>query len=118
MANEIKVNDKMFIGDELYKYMCMLHNNNLSIAYKTQEISKYHKLTDKVCDYISNNKLEIDKYIDKLYLRHLLGRQLNQLFGGELQRLLIAITCATNADSYIFDEPSAFFGYKTTHNYI
>jgi ATP-binding cassette subfamily E protein 1 len=112
MANEIKVDNKMFVGDELYKYMSLLQNNKLSISYKPQEITKFRKLTAKVSDYVSKTNLVSSKYISEFQLEHLLNRQINQLSGGELQRLLIALTCVQNVDSYIFDEPSAFLDIK------
>ena len=85
MTREIKMDNKMFIGDELYKYMCLLKDDKITVSYKPQEISQYTKLDMKVKDYISN-----DFYINSFQLYHLMERELKHLSGGEMQRLLIA----------------------------
>lgn len=111
MANEIHVDHKLFVGDELFKYMCLLKEGKIKISYKSQEIGKYHKMKDTVCDFVSRDFLE-SKYVQEFQLSHLLTRKLDQLSGGELQRLLIGLACNEKADSYIFDEPSAFLDIK------
>ncbi len=112
MVGEIKVDNKMFIGDELYKYMSLLNENKMIVSYKPQEIGQYSKLEIKVKDYIKDSDLIDSKYIELFQLSHLFERQLNQLSGGEMQRLIIAKTCAKEANAYFFDEPSAFLDIK------
>ena len=43
-----------------------------------------------------------------LDLHGLLERNLSELSGGQLQRVMIAATLAEEADLYLFDEPSAY----------
>ena len=46
--------------------------------------------------------------IEKFGLGHLLERNLDQLSGGELQRVAICATLLKQADVYFFDEPSSY----------
>ena len=46
--------------------------------------------------------------VEKLGLDHLLERDLDQLSGGELQRVAICATLMKDADVYFFDEPSSY----------
>ena len=49
---------------------------------------------------------------EALELNHLLSRDIDQLSGGELQRLAIAFTTITKADVYMYDEPSSYLDVK------
>ncbi len=46
--------------------------------------------------------------VEKLGLSHLQERNLDQLSGGELQRVAICATLLKDADVYFFDEPSSY----------
>ena len=46
--------------------------------------------------------------IEKLGLQNSVHLQLEELSGGELQRLAVAVTSAKDADFYFFDEPHAW----------
>lgn len=84
----------------------------LKIAYKPQYISTdfdgtcedllFRSIKENMSDiYVKNEifrPLEIDPLMEK---------DVQSLSGGELQRLSIAITLATDADLYLLDEPSA-----------
>jgi len=78
-------------------------------------------------DQMLDSKLELDnkqKMCDDLELNHVLGREVSQLSGGELQRFAIAMSCIQKADvyayyslsllfiliqfRYMFDEPSSY----------
>lgn len=45
-------------------------------------------------------------------LKHVLGRDVRVLSGGELQRFAIAIVCVQQSDVYMFDEPSSYLDVK------
>jgi ATP-binding cassette subfamily E protein 1 len=115
----LTVNNKMFVGDEMYKYMCSLNEGKIVVSYKPQEISLFSSKQDTVRDFVTisnSSNLLSSKYIKDFQLEHLLDRKMSQLSGGELQRLLISLTCVKEANSYIFDEPSAFLDIKQRIN--
>jgi hypothetical protein len=50
--------------------------------------------------------------IDILDLDNVLGRGIQDLSGGELQRFAIAVVAVQKADVYMFDEPSSYLDVK------
>jgi ATP-binding cassette subfamily E protein 1 len=53
-----------------------------------------------------------DHAVEMLDLHAILGREIGQLSGGELQRFIIGMTCVQQADIYMFDEPSSYLDVK------
>jgi len=80
---------------------------NVKVSYKPQYLQ-----TDS--DELVGTVLKdaCDKYFNQLIvplqLKGLLERQLNQLSGGELQRVAIVRCLSQEADLYLMDEPSAY----------
>ncbi len=82
------------------------------VAYKPQYISTdfegtvsdliYASLKDRVTDPFVNNEI-----IHPLDIQDIMETDVEDLSGGELQRLSIALTLARDADVYLLDEPSA-----------
>lgn len=87
-------------------------SSKLRIAYKPQYIySEYSGTSEELLRtslksrYEENfNRAEIFRPLDT---EELLSTPVTDLSGGELQRLSIAVTLATEADLYLLDEPSA-----------
>ena len=50
----------------------------------------------------------LGKVVEQLELAPVLGRRVEQLSGGELQRLALALALLQRADVYVFDEPSSY----------
>jgi len=79
----------------------------INVSYKPQYL-------ESSSDELVMNVLEnaVKKYkaqiITPLNLSSLLNKQLNQLSGGELQRVSIALCLSKDADLYLLDEPSAY----------
>ncbi|MBY9007113.1 MAG: ribosome biogenesis/translation initiation ATPase RLI [Candidatus Lokiarchaeota archaeon] len=93
------------------------NNPNLEDKLNVSIKPQYIKIEDfkKVLEVI--NKIKIAPYISQpykkrlinyLYLDQIKERQINELSGGELQRVAIANCLSTKADIYLLDEPSAF----------
>jgi ATP-binding cassette, sub-family E, member 1 len=77
----------------------------LRIAYKPQQIA----VTDLIVQEVLGEALQYEMQLMKpLELNALLERQLSELSGGQLQRVMIAATLAKEADLYLLDEPSAY----------
>lgn len=77
----------------------------LKIAYKPQ----YIETNDEIVRLYLKDALRFDiQLIKPLGIDKLLDMQLNQLSGGELQRIAIAKTLSEKANIYLLDEPSAY----------
>ncbi|MFX0003063.1 MAG: ribosome biogenesis/translation initiation ATPase RLI [Candidatus Hodarchaeota archaeon] len=98
---------------QLQEYKEEGSSQKLKVSLKPQ----YIKIEDKgkVSDLITKIKLAPHlgqpykkRLINNLNLENIKERQLSELSGGELQRISIAKCLLTEADIYLFDEPSAF----------
>lgn len=112
-----------FRGSELQNYFTKLLEDNLKAIIKPQyvdSIPKAIKGPKNHVDELLGSKLGREKeyasIIDTLQLRNILGREVAQLSGGELQRFAIGLTCVQKADVYMFDEPSSYLDVKQRLN--
>ncbi len=111
LAGQIKPNlgyeelARMHRGSELQDYFTRLGNNELSVAYKPQQLG----LDEEIVDVPGG-------LAEGLELQNCLGKKSDELSGGELQRLAIAKAIAKEADIYYFDEPSSYLDVKQRIN--
>ena len=81
-------------------------NQNVKVSYKPQYLEADDEL---VMTFLKN---AVDKYpnqiINPLNIKPLFLKKLNELSGGELQRVKIAHCLGKDADLYLLDEPSAY----------
>lgn len=105
---------KQVRGTELQKYLKMLYDKKLTISYKPQNILKILKqqknkeiLVKDILDKFSNAK-NYKHIVDYLNLYELFDNKADVLSGGELQRVICAITLMKEANVYVFDEPSNY----------
>jgi len=78
----------------------------VSVSYKSQYLEASDELT------ITAIGAGLEKYealiMRPLNIKPLLMKKLNELSGGELQRVAIAVCLSKKADLYLIDEPSAY----------
>lgn len=125
-ANEIIKN---FKGTELQKYFQKLYNNELKISIKPQNIDStlktmkikfgsitISKLINKLCENGKINKCNLVANLDKLEMTMLQHHLIETLSGGELQRLIIAITLSRDTNVFMFDEPTNYLDIRQRIN--
>ena len=59
---------------------------------------------------------KLDEIVDDLDLKNVLERDMQNLSGGELQRVAIAATVLREGDFYYFDEPTSWLDVRQTCN--
>lgn len=105
-ATDKEIKD-FFKGSELLTYFNKI--DKIKISIKPQIISELSSEV-KVLDFMKkfSGQKEIDKIFERLNISYLLDRKLNQVSGGELQKIAIAAASVKEADVYYFDEPLAY----------
>ena len=98
-------------GSALQTYFSKLSNGEIKAILKPQMVDQLPKVVKgKVKNLLENvnerNKLE---YVcQELQLENVLNRKMENLSGGELQRVAIAATVLREGDFYYFDEPTSW----------
>jgi len=102
---------KFYKGTELKSHFDEIKNGNIRASIKPQQVHNVVNAFD------GTGKDLLEKYdergvanemIKKLGLENSVGQNLNELSGGELQRLAVAVSASKDADFYFFDEPSSY----------
>ena len=102
---------KFYKGTELKSHFEDIKNGNISASIKPQQVHNVVNAFD------GTGKELLEKYdergvsgelIKKLGLMNSIEQNLNELSGGELQRLAVAVSASKEADFYFFDEPSSY----------
>jgi len=102
---------KLFRGTELQSYLENLKKGEVKISYKPQrvdQIPKFHKGTVRQLLEKADEKKKLDEVAELLGIKEILSRRIDQISGGELQKVAIAATLLKEADIYYFDEPTSF----------
>lgn len=111
---------KSFKGSELHGYFTKMLEGKIKCAFKDQNVDlipeKLKKIKKKdrvlVKEFIKNDDEYTISLIEKLQMKKILDRDLDELSGGELQRFCIFKTCLEESNSFFFDEPSSFLDIK------
>ena len=102
---------RYYSGTELKSHFEQISENIIKSSIKPQQVY------DIVNAFDGTGKELLAKYdergitndlVKKLDLKNSLEQNLQELSGGELQRLAVAVTASKNADFYFFDEPSSY----------
>ena len=94
-----------FRGSELQTHFKQLKNSSVDKSVKTQSVVD---IQDKYTGMEVKDLVDEDEIVRKLGLENLLNRDVENLSGGEVQRLGIARTVQKDSELNIFDEPNSF----------
>ena len=100
-----------YSGTELHDYFKSISKGKIKPALKPQYVDSLPKVfSGKVLELLAklSESDKLEQIITELGLKHTLEQNLDELSGGELQRLAIAATLVKDADIYFFDEPSSY----------
>lgn len=98
-----------FKGTELQDYLELLSQGKIRGAHKPQQVDMIPKMwKGSVSDMLKKTGGKVDEVVKSLKIQEMLGKEIKDLSGGELQLLAIAATMLKEADFYFFDEPSSY----------
>lgn len=93
-------------GTEFSNLFKKIADGKIRISYKPQYIDKLSYYKGKVKDLIE------EVGVEGKGLEEIMHRKLNEISGGELQKIAITIAMEKDADIYFFDEPSSYLDIK------
>ena len=98
-------------GSALQNYFFKLANNEIKAILKPQMVDQLPKVVKgKVRELLENvnERDKLDYVCRELMLENVLDRKMENLSGGELQRVAIAATVLRDGNFYYFDEPTSW----------
>lgn len=108
-----------FKGTEAQKFFEEVRDKKIKISYKPQNIDliplKYKGNVRKLLKRVDEKNM-LDEVVKELQLNNFIDRNIDELSGGELQRVAIAATVLKDAEVYIFDEPTSYLDIKQRIN--
>jgi len=108
-----------FKGTETQKFFESVEKGQIKVSYKPQHVELIpKKAKGKVKDLLKkvDENGRLDEVVKDLEIEDILENKINQISGGELQRVAIAATVLKKANLYIFDEPTSFLDIKQRIN--
>jgi ATP-binding cassette subfamily E protein 1 len=102
-----------FRGTTLQTHLERLRDGAVTTAYKSQRVDSLSGTDDEtVRERLTSRSTDSEHLMHQLDLGSISDRPLGDLSGGERQRVAIAKTLLSDADLYLFDEPSSFLDAK------
>ena len=96
---------------ELRDFFIAVQKGEVKVAVKPQNVDRLPKrVQGTVLELLSrvDERSMLSEMTEALGIDHLLEREVQQLSGGELQRMAICATILRDVDVYFFDEPSSY----------
>jgi len=108
-----------FKGTEMQSFLERLHRDEVTLSYKPQQVDLIPKQFSGTVRELLNkidkeNRLELIS--KELQLNNFLDTPINNISGGELQRVAIAATVMKSANLFLFDEPTSYLDIKQRVN--
>ncbi|UPM42742.1 ribosome biogenesis/translation initiation ATPase RLI [Halocatena salina] len=100
-----------FRGTAVQTYLEQLRDGAVRTVYKPQRIDRVHDQYDGTVAELLGERDErgaCDELLERLDLSALADRRVDNVSGGELQRVAVAATLVADADTYLIDEPSSY----------
>lgn len=110
-----------FKGNQLQNYFQNLSEGNLKVVHKPQMVDLLPKFVKGKVEGLLNSvdeRNQLDSVTHALELETIMGRQIVNLSGGELQRVAIAAAVLRDADFYYFDEPTSWLDVRQRLNAV
>ena len=102
---------KIFRGTELQAYFEKLKDQKIKTSIKPQRIDQipflYKGKISKLLEKTDERKI-LNEILKSFQLEEIINKKINEISGGELQRVAIAACIAKDADIYYLDEPTSF----------
>ncbi len=100
-----------YAGTELFEYLRMVSEGRVRTATKPQYIDYIPRIFKGTVGQLlktTDERGELDRYVDAFSLTPLLDRPIHSLSGGELQRVAICACLSREAGFYFLDEITPF----------
>ncbi|EKF85469.1 ribosome biogenesis/translation initiation ATPase RLI [Methanobacterium formicicum] len=110
-----------FKGNQLQKYFQNISEGNLKAVHKPQMVDLLPKFVKGKVEGLLNSvdqRNKLDSVTHALELDSIMGREIANLSGGELQRVAIAAAVLRDADFYYFDEPTSWLDVRQRLNAV
>ncbi|MFC2174682.1 ribosome biogenesis/translation initiation ATPase RLI [archaeon] len=102
---------EMHRGNEIQTHLEALSKGGTHISMKPQNVDLIPKaFSGTVAELLEKENATPD--LKKFEIAHLTERHLDEVSGGELQRIAIAVGISREADVYFFDEPTTYLDVK------
>ncbi|MBN2422039.1 ribosome biogenesis/translation initiation ATPase RLI [Candidatus Woesearchaeota archaeon] len=117
MNEEAKIDEiiEYFKGTEAQLFFQKIKNNEIKISYKPQHVDMIPKqYKGKVIDLLKkvDEKNQLNQTAERLEITKILETSIDNISGGELQRVAIAAAVLKKANLYIFDELTSYLDIK------